>query len=519
MLIPLKKLIIIYLILSVLLTSVQSGDIPNCNYFDTVKLEDSQKLANGSYKYQDIIVPAELTGDYDYEINYDGERESVPNHTRGCVCKLKSCIRFCCHPKKLMDGTKCSEEVDEDLTYDYTLDVTQINGSVIRKHILSDMVVQQDLPLPCEKHYSLDAEVFKEDMWSLYENGSLFRHFDARHLSKQEFCLQPQLTSTGNNYSLIVAFNCIEKRSMTLAYVKASSTFFMAITIAAYLLLPKFQSLHGKCCNLYFTCLALTFLLNIISMFEIFSPGTLICYLTGYAGYFTVMATFLWLSAISFDVWRRFYTQRFHSFYKNNRSSFFNYNVVVWSSAGFLTTLIFLLDSFLNTELYNPYTPAVGLFSCWICSERWSAMLYLYAPLAILIVLNGAMFFLTTRYIYVENRNNQKVLNKCEQQRESRNQANYRIYLRLFIIMGGSWFLEIIAFVCEMENALQPLVALNDYINCSQGMIIFVATFCNQEMLKSIRKRIQNREGTATDFTTNSRPQEFEKSADAELVK
>jgi len=67
--------------------------------------------------------------------------------------------------------------------------------------------------------------------------------------------------------------------------------------------------------------------------------------------------------------------------------------------------------------------------------------------------------------------------------------SSYRIYLRLFIIMGGSWFLEIIAFVCEMENVLQPLVALNDYINCSQGMIIFMATFCNQEMLKSIRKR------------------------------
>jgi len=63
--------------------------------------------------------------------------------------------------------------------------------------------------------------------------------------------------------------------------VKSSSAFFMVITIVAYLLLPKFQSLHGKCCNLYFTCLALTFLLNVVSMFGIFSPGTPICYLTG----------------------------------------------------------------------------------------------------------------------------------------------------------------------------------------------------------------------------------------------
>jgi len=164
-----EKLNLIYLLLSVLLISVQSGDIPNCNYFDTVKLKDSQKLANGSYKYQNIIIPAKLTGDYDYEINYGGDRDPVPKHTRGCVCKLKSCIRFCCHPKKLMDSNKCSEEVDENLTYDYTLDITQFNGSVIRKHSLNDMVVQQDLPLPCEKHYSLDAEGFREDMWSLYE--------------------------------------------------------------------------------------------------------------------------------------------------------------------------------------------------------------------------------------------------------------------------------------------------------------------------------------------------------------
>jgi len=81
------------------------------------------------------------------------------------------------------------------------------------------------------------------------------------------------------------------------------------------------------------------------------------------------MATFLWLSAISFDVWRRFSMRRFQNFYKNNRSSFFNYNVVVWSSAGLLTLIIFLIDQFTDTDLDNPYTPAVGVFSCWIYSR------------------------------------------------------------------------------------------------------------------------------------------------------
>ncbi|XP_044314909.1 probable G-protein coupled receptor Mth-like 11 [Drosophila rhopaloa] len=374
-------------------------------------------------------------------------------------------------------------------TYESILNITQINRTVTKKHILNDMVVQQDLPLPCAMHYSLYAEEYTYDKWSLYENGSLFRHYDKRHLSKQEFCLQPNLTSTGKNYYLIVAFNCIQKRPMTMAYVKSCSVFFMAITIAAYLWLPKFRSLHGKCCSLYFTCLALTYLLNVGSMFGVFKHTTVICFLAGYAGYFIVMATFLWLSVISFDVWRRFARRRAQDFYKSNRSSFFNYNIFVWSSAGLLTFIIFLVDLFVKTNLENPYNPAVGVFSCWIYTDGWSAMFYFYFPLTIFIILNGTMFFLTTRYIYVENKSIQQVLNKRELQKKSRNQANYRVYLRLFIIMGGSWFLEIIAFICERGRVLSPLILLNDIINCSQGMILFMATFCNQEMLKSIRKR------------------------------
>nr|NP_001262465.1 methuselah-like 11, isoform D [Drosophila melanogaster]AGB95847.1 methuselah-like 11, isoform D [Drosophila melanogaster] len=508
-----------YLLLGILVIGVRSRDIPNCDFFDTVQLRESEKLCNGSYRYEDVVIPAKLTGKYDYEIDYDGDRVSVPKHIRGCVCKLKTCIRFCCHHKKLMAGNLCSQDVYENLTYEYTLDITQLNGSVIKKHVLNDMVVQQDLPLPCERHYSLDAETSTYDMWSLYENGSLFRHFDQRYLSKQEFCLQPNPTSTGKNYSLIVAFNCIQKPSMKMAYVKFSSVFFMVITIAAYLWLPKFRSLHGKCCNLYFICLAITFLLNVISLFGIFELKTPICYLTGYAGYFTVMATFLWLSVISFDVWRRFAMRKFQVFYKNKRSSFFNYNIIVWSSAGLLTCIIFLVDQFVETNLDNPYNPAVGVFSCWIFTNGWSATFYFYAPLAILIILNCASFFLTTRYIYVENKQNQKVLNNSEPQKLSRNHANYRIYFRLFIIMGGSWFLEIIAFICEMENMWKPLIILNDYINCSQGIIIFVATFCNHEMFRLIRKRIQNRNITSLELTNTSRPVESEKMADVELGK
>lgn len=71
-----------YLLLGILVIGVRSRDIPNCDFFDTVQLRESEKLCNGSYRYEDVVIPAKLTGKYDYEIDYDGDRVSVPKHIR-----------------------------------------------------------------------------------------------------------------------------------------------------------------------------------------------------------------------------------------------------------------------------------------------------------------------------------------------------------------------------------------------------------------------------------------------------
>lgn len=165
------KFIYAGLILSILVFGVQCDGIPDCDFFDTVNLTGF-KLTNGSYKYKDLIVPAHLTGDYDYVINPGGEMASVLPHTRGCVCRLRPCIRFCCHRKNLMESDLkgCSIYINVTLTYDYELNVTQIDGqTVVKRHILKDMIVQEGLPLPCREHYDLYAEEVEADKWTLFE--------------------------------------------------------------------------------------------------------------------------------------------------------------------------------------------------------------------------------------------------------------------------------------------------------------------------------------------------------------
>ncbi|XP_017026467.2 probable G-protein coupled receptor Mth-like 11 [Drosophila kikkawai] len=408
-----------------------------------------------------------------------------------------------------IDGMGCSDYINENLTYVNVLNITKSDGKTVEeKDIKEVMIVQDELPLPCKEVYRLLPKEDERDKWTLFENGTIYRQHDAQMLSKLEYCLQPD--ELGEDYSVsLVAFNCIVEPPMVMAYVKLCSTFFMSLTILVYLWLPKFRTLHGRICNLYFICLTLTFLLNVLSMFRTLEGRPLLCDINGYAGYFMVIATFMWLSVVSFDVWRRFTVRQFQDFYDNGRSSFFNYNAIVWITTSILTISIILVDKFVDFS----YSPGVGVYSCWINTDNWSAMIYLYTPLAILIVLNGVLFGLTTRYIYVENKGNQNELNRIAKQRKARNRANYRVYLRLFIIMGGSWFLEVLGYICETEKVLKPLTTLNEVINCSQGMIIFLATFCNRDMIRSINKRIQNRESTSTDFSSGSQRQDTERQA------
>ncbi|XP_039492151.1 probable G-protein coupled receptor Mth-like 11 isoform X1 [Drosophila santomea] len=486
---------------SLLLAGI-AADISDCDFFDTVDLTHSFKFANGSYRYEDLVIPARLTGEYDYRILDGGTREEVSRHVRGCICKLRPCIRLCCHHKKLMSITECSEDVDEGLTYNYALNITLPNGNVTEKHIMKDMIVQQDLPMPCQIHYHLDAEQYAEDKWTLFENGTLLRHYDNAFLYKQDYCLQPTKSKSGEDYS-IVPYNCVIQPSMTMAYVKLASVVFMAMTIGIYSWLPLFHTVHGQCCILYFVSLMATFLLNVASTFGVF-VNDLMCLVNGYAGYYAAMATFLWLSVISFDVWRRFGLHQNREFCRSMGNRFLHYNLIVWSTAGILTLGVLVVDLLFpySGDSDSNFVPAVGVTSCWIMTDGWSGMFYFYGPIFLLILMNGVMFYLTIRNIRAEKKLRTKVIRNCDEKETSRLRANFGLYVYLFVIMGGCWILEIMAFICETKKFLMPFTKANDLINCSQGIIIFLLTICNKEVLKTIRDRIQPKRTSGIEFET-----------------
>ncbi|XP_062123245.1 probable G-protein coupled receptor Mth-like 11 [Drosophila sulfurigaster albostrigata] len=162
-----------------------------CDYFDTVDLTNSIKFENGSYQYEDVLIPKEKTREYDYQILFNGDYETVPKHIRGCVCHLKTCIRFCCNPKQLLlKGKRTCEDIDKNIHYDMLLNITY-NETLTKDINDLEFIVQQHLPVPCHDHFYLEPDN-PDHAWTLYENGTLLRHFDSALLTKQDYCLQPR---------------------------------------------------------------------------------------------------------------------------------------------------------------------------------------------------------------------------------------------------------------------------------------------------------------------------------------
>lgn len=483
----------LWILFLLILISNTSADISGCDYFDTVELKESQKFENGSYLYEKLIIPAEQTGEYDYEILVDGEKVEVLRHVRGCACKLGNCIRFCCHRNLMLvsDARKCGGDINKTVEFDPYVDLTLSDGSQVKRHILNELIIQQDLPVPCSGHFYLDANQYDTHGWTLFEDGTLLRDFDNKTLSKQEYCLQPHWIK---NSVLLVPHFCEDPYPSpwptTILFILTITC--LILTIIVYLSLPKLRNLHGICFVCYLLCLLVVYMLLLSDKWKWITTETA-CQANGYVGYFAVMAGFLWLTVISYDLWNSFRLNNSNFQGHTPQYRFGIYSLYVWGVAAVLTITVFIIDYTLDAdnEDHLPWIPGVALYNCWIKTDDWSAMIYFYGPMSLQIIFNLIMFVLTAVFI----------LNVMEesQQRLKSEKKTYSLFVRLFVIMGVTWTFEIFSYLVQSHGVLAKIFLFFDYINCAQGVIIFVMFVLKRSVLKQISDRLRGIETLSDD--------------------
>ncbi|XP_070136333.1 G-protein coupled receptor Mth isoform X1 [Drosophila bipectinata] len=469
-----KKYVRLIIFGIVLLLPIKNSkeDILDCDYYDTVDLSSSPKFPNDSYLYEGVLIPPHLTGEYEYKLLPDNSRESVAKHWRGCVCKLRPCIRLCCHPHHMLINGDCDDSLKEQLErQDLYINVTLEDGSVSSRHFRKDLVVQWDLPMPCEYLYPVDNQN-EQDQYTIFEDGSFLRHFDNKTLDKREYCLQPLKIESEESFR-IFPHNCVIESEPDIAktIMLSLSLLGIVLTISVYAYVEKLKNFQGKCFISYMICLFLGYLCLLVDLWKLADK---FCETLGYIGYFFVMAAFFWLSVISLHLWNLFTGRNLKSLPENR---FLVFNIYAWGMAGVLTGVIFTVDHVMdsNDPQNEKWMPGVGFYNCWINTEGWSAMIYFYGPLALLISFNITMFILTAIRILQIKRNLTNFTARSERrQKLTSDKQTYSIFLRLFIIMGMTWSLEIGSYLAQGHEYWENVFLVADYLNWSQGIIIFI---------------------------------------------
>ncbi|XP_034486536.1 probable G-protein coupled receptor Mth-like 11 [Drosophila innubila] len=378
------------------------------------------------------------------------------------------------------------------MVQNYDVNITLDNGTEVQVREVNEFVLQAKFEISCDLLAKNNTDEKGQGDWKLFENGTLLSQSDRAELQKKDYCLIPQKILRVY-YELLPTSLQQEIQTKTnldlVSGIKVVSVFCMAITIAVYLYLPQFHTIFSKCCLCYFISLTISFLLLWAeSLYRDVKPNRIVCYMIGYCGYYIVMSVFMWLLVINYNLWKTF--TNYGIMYKTSMQ---RYHIFVWSAAAVLLAITGSVEYMFLVMDYDKecsWQPGVSLYYCWInTSENWSAMIYYYGPILVVVLINVALSIMSARHIYVESKRNKIDLNSSEIQENLTNQAKFGMFFRLFAIAGVIWLLDILSYLLEIN--ISGITFIFDIITSAQGILLFFLTIWKKDVLKSLYERME----------------------------
>ncbi|CAD7002234.1 unnamed protein product [Ceratitis capitata] len=464
------------ILLSQLIHPLLASDIPNCAFQDTVSLIDVQPYIDGSYEYDGVWIPANMTATYTYEELGDGTRIPAPSHVRGCACKLKQCIQLCCAPDERLDETlkTCVKRklVEYPRIDTYTENLTRSVSDVFEKYIPQQR-------MPCEDFKILDASL-DNDFNILYEDAVLYHVAMEKYISHRDFCLTPYWQNeTSLSLSPIQCYNAIPVSTYIYMALLTISAPFLFATIWVYLYVPQLRCLHNSC----LVCFLGTFACGsfILSSMLWFKYPLEVCITMGVLCYFFMISAFFWLNITCFDLWFSIRGIRYNLHLGSPKSRFISYSIYVWSAAVIFTLVAVIIE--FATDVIDAWKPGFGNGQCFLKSRDWSAMLYFQGPSGLLNFANFLFFALSVINLY------QIKGDSYELQKENSQQYKLSTFCRLFLVMGVSWIFEVFMYLYPKEASVIKII-FNTF-NASQGIILFIVLVLKRRVLTLLKNRYE----------------------------
>ncbi|CAK9829486.1 G-protein coupled receptor Mth2 [Anthophora retusa] len=384
-------------------------------------------------------------------------------------------IPLCCPHASRLTSTRCVETngtFNFPPLYDSNL-LTLIKETPNERHDF-DLYVRD----PCEgrQRYQLSPDKYSDDEFMLLDNGSIYKQNEKLMFQETEYCLGIVDTDA---YNVILCFDLdddeadTEKITIVFPVGLIVSVPFLFTTFLVYTLLPQLRNMHGCTLRGYIGSLLVAYV--ILAVVQI-SPQEQIsdplCVVFAFVIHFSFLASFFWLNVMCFDIWWTFggFRSLQGSVKQRERKKFLIYSIYAWGCASVLTGICVIMDFLPDIPEYF-IRPEFGAQSCWFTTDKAKAI-YFYGPMGVTVLCNICLFVSTALKIVRHKKDTAHHLKSVDSRRHDDNKQWFNLYLKLFIVMGINWSMEIISWLCN--NSPAYIWYLTDLTNTLQGVIIFL---------------------------------------------
>ncbi|XP_041979183.1 G-protein coupled receptor Mth2-like [Aricia agestis] len=259
-------------------------------------------------------------------------------------------------------------------------------------------------PCPYEK-YKLEPDIVSEDEFYLLFNGSLFAPFKHPHLlGVKDYCMETfwnESIPAGVTLPLVCFQSPLQetKSSMTLiAYATGLmiSVPFLLATAVVYLCITELRDTHGKALACHSIFLAVAFICLAATQLAGHAFPAAVCTTMAYLIQFSFVSCFFWLNVMCFDTYlnvRRYIDRSVTVRSMRRRFAWYCAYAIVLPVVLLIVTIVMDLSPAVPSTYLKPN---FGVKGCWFKTDQ-AALPYFYGPVAIILVSNLIIFFMTAR--------------------------------------------------------------------------------------------------------------------------
>ncbi|XP_046390056.1 G-protein coupled receptor Mth2-like [Ischnura elegans] len=238
---------------------------------------------------------------------------------------------------------------------------------------------------------------------------------------------------------------------------------FLFATFLVHACIRELRNIHGKNLMCLVGSYFISFLFLALGLLGLDGVSMDFCVASAFITEYSFLAAFFWLNVICLDIFLTFSgVCPMRDTLGRSGKIFLYYSIYAWG-VPFVIFSLSLIFEFAPGIPDSIIKPEFGVTRCWFKSGKALAA-YFYGPIALVLISNLVMYIWTAVSLFKMKKQSASL------RADDDGRQRFNLYLKLFIIMGVNWMMELIQTVVKGPDYLWVVC---DLLNALQGVFIF----------------------------------------------